>query len=85
MNKMTVVIKKCYYSSNPKFILFYIYSSHVFQPGNYKNEDLLFRVNEENTTILPVVIHCLALDGESPKQSHTTIASIGKENKIRIL
>ena len=36
-------------------------AGHIFQPGNYKNEDLLFRVNEDNTTILPVVIHCVAL------------------------
>ena len=54
----------------------FLQPSHIFQPGNYKNEELLFHVNEENNTILPVVIHCLALDGESPKQSHTTIASI---------
>jgi hypothetical protein len=54
--------------------------SHIFQPGIFKDEELLFRYNEENVPVIPVAIQCVALDGDTPRQSHTTVAAIERAN-----
>ena len=41
--------------------------SHVIQPGSFKDTDLAFHENEDNVTVVPVAIQCVALDGDSPR------------------
>jgi len=65
--------------------------NHVIQPGSFKDTDLTFRENSagdsdqnggvvvvgggSGLTIVPIAIQCVALDGDSPRQAHTTVAS----------
>merc|ERR1712223_832870 len=59
--------------------------NHFIQPGSFKDSDLAFRENSDEAggrpgsgglTIVPIAIQCVALDGDSPRQAHTTVASI---------
>lgn len=58
-------------------------SSTVFNPQNYNISDLLYNIlddkGEFNTMALyPVVINCIAEEGDEPRQSHSLIAIIEK-------
>ncbi|KAL0128433.1 hypothetical protein PUN28_003602 [Cardiocondyla obscurior] len=51
-------------------------TSHIFDPSLYSEEDLMYNLDRE---IIPIAIHCVAEEGsDDPKQSHTTIAVVGK-------
>ncbi len=50
--------------------------SHIFQPGLYSDEDLVF--GSDDTPVIPLAIHCVALDGDTPRQSHTTLAVVDR-------
>ncbi|KAK0160884.1 hypothetical protein PV328_008246 [Microctonus aethiopoides] len=53
-------------------------TSHVFDPTQYNEEDLLYNTDRE---IIPIAIHCVAEEGtDEPKQSHTTIAVVEKHS-----
>jgi len=54
----------------------FIQPDHIFQPGLYDGEGLDWSVKE----LLPVVIHCVAEEGEEPRQSHVTIGVIDKHS-----
>ena len=51
--------------------------SHIFHPGSYVDHTHppMNFINPESG-IIPVAIQCLALDGENPRQSHTTVAVV---------
>ncbi|XP_021960253.1 E3 ubiquitin-protein ligase MGRN1 isoform X2 [Folsomia candida] len=53
----------------------YINSEHVFHPAEFPEQDLLFDSEKE---LYPVVIQCIALEGDEPRQSHTTTATVDK-------
>ncbi|KAI2799666.1 hypothetical protein BLOT_011572 [Blomia tropicalis] len=55
----------------------------LFDPHQYDAADLLYQVLDEkgefnSSTPFPVVIHCVAEEGDDPKQSHSLIATIEK-------
>ena len=51
--------------------------SHVFHPGAHiGNAQAPLNFISPETGIIPVAIQCVALDGESPRQSHTTVAVV---------
>lgn len=52
--------------------------THMFQPGLYTDQELTF--GEEGCGTIPVAIQCVALDGDSPHQSHTTLAAIERSS-----
>jgi len=54
----------------------FIQEDHIFQPGLYEGEGLDGSVKD----LLPVVIHCVAEEGEEPRQSHVTIGVIDKHS-----
>lgn len=49
--------------------------SHVFDPSLYTEEDLVYSFDRE---VLPIVIYCVAEEGEDPRQSHATFAIVEK-------
>lgn len=58
-------------------------SSTVFNPQNYSAAELNFQLLDQKgefnaSAPYPVVIHCVAEEGDDPKQSHTLIANIEK-------
>jgi len=64
--------------------------NHVIQPGSFKDSDLAFRENSDEAgggtgsgglTIVPIAIQCVALDGDSPRQAHTTVASFERTHE----
>ena len=61
--------------------------NHVIQPGSFKDSDLSFRDNSDSNetgnglSIVPVAIQCVALDGDSPRQAHTTVASFERNHE----
>ena len=51
--------------------------THVIQPGLYQDKELQFNDNDQELqTVIPVAIQAVALDGDTPRQAHTTVASI---------
>lgn len=48
---------------------------HVFDPSLYPEEDLVYSFDRE---VLPLVIYCVAEEGEEPRQSHATFAMVEK-------
>lgn len=54
---------------------------HVIQPGSFKDSDLSFHENDDGITVVPVAIQCVALDGDSPRQAHTTVASFERTHE----
>ncbi|RXG60115.1 RING finger protein [Armadillidium vulgare] len=50
---------------------------HVFDPSQYPEESLLYSFDRE---VIPIVIYCLAEEGEEPFQSHATIAVVEKHS-----
>lgn len=52
-------------------------SSHIFDPSLYCEEELTYNFEDE---ILPVVIHCLAEEGDEPRQSHVLVAVVEKNS-----
>jgi len=52
-------------------------SSHVFQPDLYAEPDLVYSPDKD---VMPVVIHCVAEEGEEPRQSHITMAVVEKHS-----
>lgn len=59
--------------------------SHIFSPFLYNEDDLMYRAFDENgyfdpRVLFPCVIHCVALEGDVPRQSHALIAVIEKNN-----
>ncbi|XP_077490563.1 LOW QUALITY PROTEIN: mahogunin ring finger 1 [Amblyomma americanum] len=54
-------------------------SSHVFDPSQYCEEELSYNFEDE---VLPVVIHCLAEEGDEPRQSHVLVAVVEKNADI---
>lgn len=60
-------------------------TDHVFNPSLYNESDLIFKpLDEEGNFILnntfPMVIQCVALEGDDPKQSHSLIATIERNH-----
>lgn len=49
--------------------------SHVFDPSQFPEEELNYSFERE---IVPIVIQCVAEEGEDPKQSHITFAIVEK-------
>ncbi|XP_054708358.1 E3 ubiquitin-protein ligase MGRN1-like [Uloborus diversus] len=49
--------------------------SHVFDPSKYSEEMLNYKFEDE---IIPVLIECVAEEGEEPRQSHVVIAVVEK-------
>ncbi|CAG2113995.1 unnamed protein product [Medioppia subpectinata] len=61
-------------------------SSHVFNPSLFSDEELMYRSVDEKgdfdgSALLPVVIHCVAQEGEDPRQSHTLIAVVERNHE----
>ncbi|RWS30952.1 RING finger protein 157-like protein [Leptotrombidium deliense] len=59
--------------------------SHVFDPSIYDEDDLMYRAFDEQgnfdvTVSFPIVIQCVAQEGEEPRQSHSLIAVVEKNN-----
>lgn len=52
-------------------------SSHIFDPSLYCEEELSYNFEDE---MLPVVIHCLAEEGDEPRQSHVLVAVVEKNS-----
>ncbi|GIY49731.1 e3 ubiquitin ligase Rnf157 [Caerostris darwini] len=50
-------------------------TSHVFDPSKYTEEMLLYRLDTE---VIPILIQCVAEEGDEPKQSHMLIAIVEK-------
>jgi len=51
--------------------------THVIQPGLYQDKELQFNDNDQELqTVIPVAIQAVALDGDTPRQAHTTVASV---------
>ncbi|XP_042223533.1 probable E3 ubiquitin-protein ligase MGRN1 isoform X2 [Homarus americanus] len=50
---------------------------HVFDPSLYPEEELLYSFDRE---VLPIVIYCVAEEGEDPRQSHVTFAVVEKHS-----
>ncbi|XP_069180631.1 probable E3 ubiquitin-protein ligase MGRN1 isoform X4 [Procambarus clarkii] len=50
---------------------------HVFDPSLYPEEELLYSFDRE---ILPIVIYCVAEEGEDPRQSHVTFAMVERHS-----
>ncbi|KAM7296630.1 E3 ubiquitin ligase Rnf157 isoform X2 [Ixodes scapularis] len=50
-------------------------ASHIFDPSLHSEEELCYHFEDET---LPVVIHCLAEEGEEPRQSHVLVAVVEK-------
>ncbi|KAB7505592.1 RING finger protein [Armadillidium nasatum] len=50
---------------------------HIFDPSQYPEESLLYSFDRE---VIPIVIYCLAEEGEEPFQSHATIAVVEKHS-----
>ncbi|MPC12101.1 RING finger protein 157 [Portunus trituberculatus] len=50
---------------------------HVFDPSLYPEEDLVYSFDRE---MLPIVIYCVAEEGEEPRQSHATFAVVEKHS-----
>lgn len=60
-------------------------SSHIFDPSSYNDDQLLYKAIDEHgffdpTTPLPIVIHCVAQEGDEPRQSHVLIAIIERNH-----
>lgn len=51
--------------------------SHVFDPSFYTEDELNYNMDKE---IMPIVIQCVAEEGEDPKQSHITMAVVEKNS-----
>ncbi|CAG0908745.1 unnamed protein product, partial [Cyprideis torosa] len=51
-------------------------ATHIFDPTDWPEEDL--SLSMEMKEVFPVVIHCIAEEGEEPRQSHATIAVVEK-------
>ncbi|CAL1282629.1 unnamed protein product [Larinioides sclopetarius] len=49
--------------------------SHIFDPSKYSEEMLNFRYDSE---VIPVLIQCIAEEGDEPRQSHMVIAVVEK-------
>ncbi|CAG2163643.1 unnamed protein product [Oppiella nova] len=61
-------------------------SSHVFNPSLFSDEELMYRSVDEkgdfdSSALLPVVIHCVAEEGEDPRQSHSLIAVVERNHE----
>ncbi|XP_022252119.1 E3 ubiquitin-protein ligase MGRN1-like [Limulus polyphemus] len=54
----------------------FVQVSHTFDPSKYTEDDLNCRFEDE--IFLPVVVQCVAEEGEEPYQSHTLIAVVEK-------
>lgn len=55
---------------------------HVFDPSLYPEEDLMYSFDRE---VMPIVIYCLAEEGEEPRQSHVTFAVVEKHSEGYVL
>lgn len=60
---------------------FFSQSSHVFNPSLFSDEELMYRSIDEkgdfdSNSLFPVVIHCVAEEGEECPQSHTLLAVV---------
>ncbi|XP_071519957.1 probable E3 ubiquitin-protein ligase MGRN1 isoform X2 [Panulirus ornatus] len=55
---------------------------HIFDPSLYPEEELLYSFDRE---ILPIVIYCVAEEGEDPRQSHATFAVVEKHSDGYVL
>lgn len=60
-------------------------SMHVFNPSLYNESELVYRpLDEEGNFIVnntfPMVIQCVSLEGDDPKQSHSLIATIERNH-----
>ncbi|UYV79963.1 RNF157 [Cordylochernes scorpioides] len=50
-------------------------SSHIFDPSKYNDDQINYRYEDE---IMPIVIQCVAEEGDEPRQSHMLIAVVEK-------
>lgn len=58
---------------------------HVFEPTLYDEDDLMYRAFDEQGNFdtrvpFPVVIHCVAQEGDEPRQSHALIAVVERNH-----
>jgi len=51
-------------------------SSHIFRPSKYPAGDLVFSPDRRD---IPVVVHCVALEGPQPRQSQATLAAVERQ------
>lgn len=51
--------------------------SHIFDPSLHSEEELCYHYEDDT---LPVVIRCLAEEGEEPRQSHVLVALVEKNS-----
>lgn len=56
---------------------------HTFQPYLFDEDLLIYKPldldgNYNSGAVFPIVIHCVALEGQAPKQSHSLVATIEK-------
>ena len=61
-------------------------SSHVLNPSLFTEEELIYRSVDEKgefdgSAAFPVVVQCVAEEGEEPRQSHTLIAVIERNHE----
>ncbi|XP_074600781.1 putative E3 ubiquitin-protein ligase MGRN1 [Brevipalpus obovatus] len=61
--------------------------SYSFDPSKYSGNDLIYRAfddqgNFDPSVPFPVVVQCIALEGEEPRQSHVLIAIIEKNHEL---
>ncbi|GFV82464.1 e3 ubiquitin ligase Rnf157 [Trichonephila clavipes] len=49
--------------------------SHIFDPSKYSEDQLNYKYENE---VIPVLIQCIAEEGEEPRQSHMVIAIVEK-------
>lgn len=78
MSSETFIYKR---GSNQQFVQ----SLNVFDPSLYSDVDLIYRAIDENgdfdpLTPLPVVIQCVALEGDEPRQSHSLLAIVERNH-----
>lgn len=61
-------------------------SSHFFNPSFFTEEELMYRSIDEkgefdSSVLLPVVIQCIAQEGDDPRQSHSLIAVVERNHE----
>lgn len=89
-NSINYISKNVYINSptyyyEPGASILFNQPNHVFNPSYYES-DLAFKPLDEDGNFVanntyPMVIHCVALEGEDPKQSHSLIATISSDGK----
>ncbi|XP_064462852.1 E3 ubiquitin-protein ligase MGRN1-like isoform X2 [Ornithodoros turicata] len=53
-------------------------TSHIIDPSGYSDEELNYHYGDDDS--LPMVIHCVAEEGDEPRQSHVLVAVMEKNS-----